>query len=126
MTLTPPRWEGQPFETKVGDTTPFEDFLELETVAGSGIFAPLDLTGATVRFLASQADGTPLFSGAAVVVAPSTAGHVKFAPSAGQMATIPPATDHRAEWQITFSDGTVTTVPQGNAYRRLIVAEDLG
>ena len=117
-------WHGLPFLTKRKDTTPFDDDLQIESAPGSNTYVPLDLTGATVKFLLSDLAGTVKINKAATFRGAASEGKVRCTPTAGEMDLVPG--DYRAEWEITFPSGQVETIPPGASYRRVIVGADLG
>lgn len=124
----------QPFKTKRNDTKPFLDVLEKETAPGSKVYAPINLTGCTVKFFLARilASGTrvALFGGAAQIVPPGSNGMAAFYPTEEQMALedIPvkayPLLCGR-EWEITYGDGVVETIPAKGTLKT-IVDLDLG
>lgn len=123
---------GTPFLTKRHDTKPLSDTLEREQTPGDGDFAPINLTGTTVRFLVSDPDtGLSVFSGAATLTGTPTDGVVTYTPTAPQMA-LGGYTDDvfpltlRAEWEVTYAGGIIETIPAGRDYRKLVVGADLG
>jgi hypothetical protein len=126
MSATQFYWVGEPFLRKVGDTGPFDDDLEIETVAGSNQFVPLDLTGATVKFRLGTTSGAAIVDDQVATFRDQAAGKVRYAPTSGEVIALI-AGDYRAEWVITWSlDSKVQTVPAGHAYRRVIVGAQAG
>lgn len=91
------------FTIKRNDTGP--SIREALTLGG----APLNLTGATVRFrLTAKGATTPKVNQLATVEAPATAGIVHYTWLLGDTDT---SGDYIREWQCTLSDGSVVTVP---------------
>lgn len=83
----------------------------------------IDLTGATVVFVMKDIDSGDVYRLDAVVDA-GTNGDVNVTISPGE--TIPQVVGtYNAEWEITFNDGTVLTVPEGS-YHTVEVVADLG
>jgi hypothetical protein len=100
------------FRSNVGDTKPVDEILEKETAAGSGLWTPIDLTGATVRFHLVDGAGALLLDAAAAVLTPA-AGSVRYAWGAGGNANVG---SFGRRWTITYPSGTVETVPDQGAY----------
>lgn len=79
---------------------------------------PIDLTGATVHFimkgLTVTVQGTCAIDNAA-------AGSVSYAWATGDLAV---ADDYNAEWEITFSNGKIETIPN-DGYKIVRVKADL-
>lgn len=105
------------FEIKRGDTAPaITDTLK--DSEGNVV----DLTSAaSLKFIMSDADGNEKVNASASFVSRSD-GTVLYNWSAGDTDTVG---GYRAEWQVTWSDGTVQTFPAGS-YRRVKVYQDLG
>lgn len=81
---------------------------------------PVDLTGATVKFLMRELDGTvKVDSSATITDAPD--GKVKYAWSSADVDT---AADYEAEWEVTFSDSSISTFPS-DGYMDIIILEDV-
>lgn len=103
------------FTIKQGDTKP-EIRATLKDANGTAI----NLTGATVRFhLSAKVSGTVKVDSPATVISASE-GIVQYAWSTGDTDT---AGVYNAEWEITFSDGSVQTVPNDGYDEVLIKAQ---
>lgn len=91
-----------PFYIKEGDTSPALRY----TLAP----APIDLTGATVRFsMRTRGQITPLINRvAAQIIAPATGGVVQYDWQTGDTAT---AGFYDAEFEVTYADASVETFP---------------
>jgi hypothetical protein len=92
------------FYIKQGNTRPF---LVAQLVDDAG--APVDLTGSTVVFRMLNAAGTRVVN-AAAVVDNALAGQVHYAWQSGDTATLG---NYRGEFEITFPDATVQSIPTG-------------
>lgn len=82
---------------------------------------PVDLTGASVRFIMMRRSaplGDPKVDEAGTIVDDE----FRYAPSAGD---VDEAGDFIAEWQATLGDGTVQTWPE-EGYLLVVIREDLG
>jgi len=125
------KFVGDPFLLKSHDTAPFLDILEQEQTPGAGDFAPIDLTGCSVRFLMhvsktfdeSLAPDTTIVAAAAAILNPPTDGKVSYRPTGTQTA-VPGI--YKCEWEVTFPGGIIKTIPEGRLYRKAIVGADLG
>lgn len=80
-----------------------------------------DLSGATIRFLALDSSGT-LAIDASAFVTNGPGGECEWRPTADETAA---ADIYRAEWEVTFIDGTIQTFPT-RGYDRLKIIGDLG
>lgn len=87
-----------------------------DTLTSGGV--PVDLTGATVRFILSR-NGASTVRVATVVNA--AAGTVSYAAVAGDLAT---AGEHRQEWEVTWPAGQTLTYPS-DGWNRVLVLDDL-
>lgn len=107
-------------EFKRGDTVPVTATL----YADDAETTPLDLTNATaVTFhMAIQAlePGTPKVE-AACTITDAVNGRVSYAPAAGDTDT---AGTYLAEFEVTWNDGTVQTLPR-KGYLTIDITEDL-
>lgn len=102
---------------KQHDTRPLDAVLEDQN-------GPVNLAGVlSVKFLMKpklSGQGTTVDGDATVVDA--LAGKVRYAWLSGDVAA---AGAHRAEFQVTFADGSVETFPNGD-YVDVVILEDLG
>lgn len=96
----------------IGDPTP----VVLEDQNG-----PINLTGATVKFMARKADltGTPITGNCTIVSA--VAGTVRYDWSVGDTVEFG---EYVFEFQITFGDGKIGTVPNVG-YKSLKIHDDI-
>lgn len=112
------------FNIKRGDTTPP---IESELQDNDG--QPVDLTGASVRFLMKPRGGPTLtVDGAADVDADPTTGRVSYSwvgPVGVTLGDTDEAGEYAAEWEVTFADGSVQTFPN-STYLNVLVKRDLG
>lgn len=83
---------------------------------------PVDLTGATVRFIMRATDGTIKVDNAATIVGTPTAGRARYSWGATDTNTVG---TFEAEFEVTFGDGTKQTFPN-RGYIAVAVVEDLG
>lgn len=86
---------------------------------------PINVTGATVKFIAKAVGGgSPIIgsvgTGACTLIVPAT-GIVQYKFLTADTAAIGP---YNVEWQITFADGTQQTVPNPD-YDTLTITADL-
>lgn len=89
--------------------------------------SPVDLTGATVKFIMKAADasfaptaGTTKVNSAGVIVGSATAGVVRYDWTTGDTAT---PGNYVAEWQVTFSASKPETFPTLTYHTITIVAD---
>jgi len=101
------------FTIKSNDTSP-KLLYELDLLPGQ------TLVGATVRFHMAEADGTVVVD-AAGTVEDAAAQQIAYAWGVGDTAS--PGT-YRAEFEVTFSDGSVETYPNSD-YLKIIIKPDL-
>lgn len=99
---------------KRGDTQPLDRTLKR---GGSAI----DLTAATVEFHMTQREGSKEVSGACSLLS-AAAGQVRFTWGGTDTDTVG---DYDVEWEVTYSNGKVETVPNFG-YADLRVVQDLG
>ena len=108
------------FNIKQNDTWPPLIATLQQTI--DGVTSPIDLTGATVKFMMRPvAGGTAKVNATATIVAPATSGQVRYDFAAIDTDTVD---DYVYEWQITFGDGKVATVPTVG-YESLSVVDDI-
>lgn len=92
-----------------GDTSPAisEQLLD-------GLGGPVDLGGATVRFVGSfpfAADSAQAIDGLATIVGDATNGVVSYAPAAGDTDT---SGDLMVRWKVSFADGAIERFPNSD------------
>lgn len=106
------------FEVKRGDTAPA---FRARCLNGD---TPLDLTGASVRFLMRSYRGTEVLVAGPMTLDDQTTdpGWVRRPWAAGDLAT---AGTYRAEVEVTWGDGTRQTFPR-NGYVNVVVTGDVG
>jgi hypothetical protein len=81
---------------------------------------PIDLTGATVRFIIASSERGVIVNAPATIVN-ATQGKVRYTWVSGDTAN---AGEYRAEFEVTFSDGRKLTVPN-DSYISVRILEDL-
>lgn len=110
---------------KQGDTWPaLGEVNPIILQAGPpGSEVPINLTGATIKFLARKIDapGTIIVGDCDIVSTP-TLGQVKYQWEVGDTAV---PGDYQFEFQITFGDGRVGTAPT-EGYYELKITDDVG
>lgn len=83
----------------------------------------IDLTGCSVKFIATVAVGTTAkINAAATINSPATSGSVQYSPVAGDVDT---AATYLCEWEVTLPSAKTVTVPDPG-YDTLQVDSDLG
>jgi len=83
---------------------------------------PVDLTGATVLFhMRLATDNSVKINGGSVTVVAATAGSVRYTFTTSNTDT---AGIYEAEFQVTFSDGTVQTFPN-DGYITIVITDDV-
>ena len=106
-------------ELKRNDTRPYLDST-LSDADGA-----VDLSGCTIKFFMEDADGTTIVSqtstGSYVTLPDATAGEVRYAWQSTDSAT---GGHYKAEWQVTWGDGTKATFPN-DGYLTVVVRDDL-
>lgn len=105
----------EPFTIKRNDTSPV-----YQATLKDGDGDAVSLSGATVRFHMNAKDGSSKVDAAATVVNAS-GGIVKYTWQAGDTDT---AGRYRVEWEVTFSDSSVETFPNGT-FDEVIIPADL-
>jgi hypothetical protein len=127
--------QSAPFETKRHRAFRFEDRIERETKADSGIWVPYDLTNVTtIRFYLGTTALVPMLNlpagpntrdeeGYAITPDP-TSGRVFAEATAAEMDL--PEGDYLATWELTFTGGRTDEVPRGRTYRPVVIGTPLG
>ena len=113
-----------PFLVKQNDTRPrIRMYLKQ---GASGAVSAIDLTDATaVVFnmrLATNPNTVVVSRGAAEILTPATAGGVQYTFDASDTATVG---QYQAEFEVTFSDGGVLTVPNGEDWIYITIGDDI-
>jgi hypothetical protein len=114
--------------TQFDTDPPLEEDLEQQN-PDTGVWAPMDLTGKTVRLLAENRRTRRQFGGVAtqvVVTVPpgqTPPARVRYALQAADLAD---AGDYIYQWEILSPSGARRTVPAGDEWRELRVARKLG
>lgn len=83
---------------------------------------PVNLTGASVKFLMRDEAGTVVVNAAAAIVGTATDGRVRYSWAANDTAT---AGHFLAEFEVTFSDTTKQSFPN-DGYLEVYVTDDIG
>lgn len=106
-------------EIKRNDTRPFLD----STLSDAN--GPVDLTDATVKFFMEDVSGNTVVNqtstGALVTLQDTTGGKVRYKWQAADTST---GGEFRAEWEVTFSDGSKASFPN-DGYLSVVVRDDL-
>lgn len=103
---------------KQNDTSPTLDAI-LTDANGTVV----DVTGASVRFHMLKIGATALKIDAAATVVDGTAGHVRYTLQSGDTDT--PGT-FKAEYQVTFIDGSIETFKNTPDQLRVVITPELG
>jgi hypothetical protein len=104
------------FYWKRHDTSQIQAQLKDETGA------PVNLTGATVKFTMNAVGSpTPKINAGSTTIITAASGIVGFKPTSSQTDT---SGQFNAEWQVTFADTTVTTFPN-NGNDTVTITDDL-
>ena len=103
------------FSIKRNDTSPI-----IRRILKDADGAIIDVTGATVRFHMNELDGTNVVDGLATINT-GTAGDVQYSWIAADTAT---DGTFNCEWEITFADTRVETVPN-SGHDTVTITEDL-
>lgn len=112
-----------PFLFKQNDNRPKIRLYAKQGPAGSVV--PIDLTNATTAvFNMRLAVGSTVIvsRGAATILTPATAGGLEYTLATADTATVG---NYLGEFEITFSDGGVLTVPNGNDWLYITVGDDI-
>lgn len=108
----------QKFYIKQDDTLPE---LNATLLDADGVAIPL-LTVSSVRFIMSFGPGQPEKVNAVASIVDASAGTVKYAWDTGDTDTVG---EFQGEFQLTFQNGTILTVPN-EEYITIIITGDLG
>ena len=103
---------------KQNDTSPTLDAI-LTDVDGTVV----DVTGATVRFHMQKIGATTLKIDAAATVVDGAAGHVRYTLQAGDTDT---PGSYKAEYEVTFLDGSIETFKNTPEQLRVVITPELG
>ena len=103
------------FNIKQNDTSPAIQITCLDSDSTA-----IDVTGASVRFLMRDKDGTVKVTGVGEVVTP-TAGVIKYDWAAADTDT---SGGYEAEFEVTYADGTIETFPNVS-YIRVTITDDI-
>lgn len=108
-----------PFLIKQNDTRPK---LRYNLKQGTNQ-TPIDITGATVVFnMRPSAGGSVVANRVSATIVSAATGVVEWTPTTGHTATVG---DYLGEFEITFSDGGILTVPSGSNYIYIRVGDDI-
>lgn len=99
-------------EVKIGDTK--RKWTDTLTLAGVAV----NLTGATVVLVIKKPDSTVVRRSASIVSAAN--GQVEYQPVSGDVDAVG---ERLLEWEVTFGDGKVLTVPSAGYIHLTVVAE---
>ena len=114
------------FHIKQNDTSPAIEH-QCEYQASDGTWNTRDLTGyQEVAFHLSATDGTLVIdddTSGNVTVTDATNGIVKYEWQSGDTDT---ADDYTAEWEVTYSDGTIETFPNDEAGAPVVITPEGG
>jgi hypothetical protein len=106
------------FYIKQGDDTPTLD-VQLQDEAGF----PIDVTGATIVFyMRNKSTAAVKINGSAATILTGVRGEVRYSFSTSDTDT---AAEYEAEFQVTFSGGTVGTFPN-DGYITVQILDDIG
>jgi hypothetical protein len=113
-----------PFLVKQNDNRPKIRMYLKQGAAGS--VSPIDLTSATAvvfNMRLSTNPGTVVVSREdADILTPATAGGVEYTLTAAQTATVG---TYQAEFEVTFADGGILTVPSGDDWIYIRIGDDI-
>ena len=105
------------FYIKQNDTVP-----SLRADLRDGDNAAIDLTGASVKFIMRAIGGNTAVINASASIVSEAGGTVQYNWQVGDTATIG---SYQAEFEVTYSGGTVETFPN-DGYIRIEILDDLG
>lgn len=103
---------------KQNDTSPTLDAILIDA-AGNVV----DVTGASVQFHMQRIGQSALKIDAAATVVDGAAGHVRYTLQAGDTDT---PGSYKAEYEVTFLDGTVETFKNTPDQLRVVITPELG
>ena len=106
------------FNIKVGDTAPD---LQATLLNSDGSVIDLTTADAVLFHMRERGSTTILIERTADIVAPATAGVVKYV---WQTADTTAAGTYDGEFEVTFNDGSITTVPN-NGYIEIIMKTEI-
>jgi len=104
-----------PFYLKQNDTAP-----SIRATLKDGSGNVIDLTGASVNFHMKDLNGTIKIDASAVVIDPATSGIVQYNWTSSNTDTAGP---YSAEFEVTYSDGSVESFPNDGNIGILITKE---
>jgi hypothetical protein len=102
---------------KQNDTSPTLDAI-LTNAAG----VVVDITGASVQFHMQKIGATTIKVDAEATVVDGAAGHVRYTLQAGDTDT---PGSYKAEYQVTFSDGTIETFKNTPDQLRVVITPEI-
>lgn len=105
------------FYIKQNDTVP-----SLRADLKDGDNAAIDLTGASVKFIMRAIGGTTAVINASASIVSEAGGTVQYNWQSGDTDTVG---SYQAEFEVTYSGGTVETFPN-DGYIRIEILDDLG
>ena len=103
---------------KQNDTSPALDAI-LTDAGGNAV----DVTGANVRFHMQKIGATTLKIDAAATVVDGPSGHVRYTLQAGDTDT---PSSYKAEYEVTFPDGSIETFKNTPDQLRVVITPELG
>lgn len=104
------------FYIKQNDTQP-----ALQVVLEDGSGNPINLDGASVRFLMRAIGGTTAKVNASATVVSAVSGVVRYSWSAADTDTVG---NYQAEFEVTYSDNSIETFPN-DGYLRIEITDDI-
>ncbi|MBA2704917.1 MAG: hypothetical protein H0U60_13830 [Blastocatellia bacterium] len=103
------------FRIKQGDTLPV---IESILTDAQGVVVDLTAASAVTFRMRTKDGGTLALVGTATILAPATAGRVRYAWNAADTAI---AGEYEADWKVTFTGGATATFPSGSYLRVLLL-----